>query len=390
MSPTDQPAIRVLIVDDERDFLDSLAKRLTLRGLQVVAASSGAEALQVLERDAIDVVVLDVRMPGMDGVETLRRIKRLYPQVEVVMLTGHADLDASLEGMRLGFFDYLTKPVDIGQLVAKLRDAMRSRAGEPPSGAATFSAKLRDYMIAADRLASLGTLAASLAHEINNPMAIISESAGWLKSRVARGEDLPERLRADLTFALDKIESAVDRARRVSQNLLRFARSTESATVEVNLADLASEVVELTRKAASNGEVQLEVVVEPGLEPVLYTDIYQLRQVLLNLVTNAIDAVDRRGRVRVIIGAQGADLALAVEDDGVGIPPENLERIFEPFFTTKQPDRGTGLGLAVTRGIVEKLSGRIEVSSKQGEGSVFRVVLPRRSPETENGNRGGG
>ena len=116
------PVERILLVDDERDFLEMLAQRLRLRGLELFTAESGPEALECLERQEIDVVVLDVRMPDMDGIETLRRIKDSWPRVEVVMLTGHADLDSSLDGMRFGFFDYLTKPVDINQLATVLQE----------------------------------------------------------------------------------------------------------------------------------------------------------------------------------------------------------------------------------------------------------------------------
>ena len=131
--------IRVLLVDDEKDFLDSLAQRLTLRGLDVRAVQSGEAALTELDRAPSDVVVLDVRMPGMDGIETLRRVKESHPTVEVVMLTGHADLDSSLEGMRFGFFDYLTKPVRVDDLVAKIAEANRRRVGETVETSETVS-----------------------------------------------------------------------------------------------------------------------------------------------------------------------------------------------------------------------------------------------------------
>ena len=120
---------RVLLVDDETDFLSSLAQRLTLRGLSTSTAASGPDALAVLDREPVDVVVLDVRMPGMDGIETLRRIKEAHPRIEVVMLTGHADLESSLEGMRFGFFDYLIKPVRLDTILERIKAAMRGREG---------------------------------------------------------------------------------------------------------------------------------------------------------------------------------------------------------------------------------------------------------------------
>ena len=118
---------KVLLVDDEVDFLEALVKRLRKRGLDVTAIGSGAEALALIEREPVDVVVLDVRMPGMDGLEVLRAIKKINPGIEVIMLTGHANVEVAIEGMELGAFDYLMKPMDIDELLYKLQDAYRKK-----------------------------------------------------------------------------------------------------------------------------------------------------------------------------------------------------------------------------------------------------------------------
>ncbi|MGD9252487.1 MAG: response regulator [Holophagae bacterium] len=368
---------RVLLVDDERDFLESLRQRLELRGLPVRAASSGPEALEMLDDGPVDVVVLDVRMPGMDGIETLRRIKEKHPHTEVVMLTGHADLETSLEGMRFGFFDYLTKPVKVDLLIEKINEAHRRGRGERvESGAETFTDKLQEHVIVADRLASLGELAASIAHEINNPLAVISEAAGWLRSTIDRGTKPPEEIVHDAGRALSKIEAAVDRAARISQNFLRFSRGPDANLREVDLGALAAEVRDLLHKTAAAANIEITVEFDHE-EPVLVTtDPFQLRQVLLNLVTNAVQAIERNGRVVIEIVRDQHCATVAVADNGPGIHQDHLERIFEPFFTTKAEGHGTGLGLAVSRGIVEKLGGRLEVDNRVGEGCTFRVALP--------------
>jgi DNA-binding NtrC family response regulator len=120
-------SFRVLIVDDEEDFTDTLAKRLKMRQIRVDGVYSGSAALDFLAQDPVDVVVLDVRMPGMDGVEVLREIKQRYPLIEVIMLTGHANVEVAIEGMRLGAFDYLLKPIEIDQLLYKLQDAYQKK-----------------------------------------------------------------------------------------------------------------------------------------------------------------------------------------------------------------------------------------------------------------------
>jgi signal transduction histidine kinase len=374
-------ATRVLVVDDEKDFLESLAQRLKLRGLDVRTATNGLAALAALDEEVADVVVLDVRMPEMDGIETLRRIKESHPRVEVVMLTGHADLNSALEGMRFGFFDYLTKPVEISELVDKIQEAGRRRRGEEIAAGETFGGKLREHMIMADRLASLGELSASIAHEVNNPLAIIAESSGWLQDRFARDPEIPSSLAEAATLALGKIDRAVERARRISQNLLRFARAPDAFLSEVVLADLGAEVIDLTSARAHEKGVHVDLDGSTDFDAACTTDEYQLRQVLLNIVTNAIQAVEPGGNVVLTVESTNDGVVFSVIDDGPGIPEENIERIFEPFFSTKPADHGTGLGLSVCRGITERLGGRIEVENRLGSGCTFRIVLPLDCPD---------
>ena len=127
----------VLLVDDEKDFLEVLTKRLRKRKLKLVAADSGEEAIRTIQSTQVDVVVLDMRMPQMDGLQTLREIKRINPVVEVIMLTGHANVETAVKGMELGAFDYLMKPVDIDELLYKVQDAFKKKSmSEQGSGKA--------------------------------------------------------------------------------------------------------------------------------------------------------------------------------------------------------------------------------------------------------------
>ncbi len=371
--------LRVLLVDDEEDFLSSLSQRLSLRGLNVLTASSGLEALEILAKKPVDVVVLDVKMPGLDGIQTLKAIKKNFSSAKVIMLTGHADLEASLDGMELGFFDYLTKPVDINKLIDKLKETLEKVPGqERASPEPTFGEKMKRQMIEADRLASLGTMAAGIAHELNNPLAVINEAVGWLKTIVAKEESLTAPFRDKLNLGLDKSAAGIDRARRISRGLLSFARRTRAVVKETDLNDLAGEVVELTRKIASYAGVGLKIIVETD-DTRVWLDPDRLRQVLLNLVTNGIQAQQSQGQVRLIISGRAEQVSLRVEDSGPGIPPENLERIFEPFFTTKLDDQGTGLGLAVSRSIIEDLGGSLSVKNRPEGGATFTVNLPRKA-----------
>jgi two-component system NtrC family sensor kinase len=369
--------IRLLLVDDEDDFRQTLAKRLTKKGIPPEQAESGETAMSILEKKEMDVVLLDVKMPGMQGIEVLEHIKKKHPRTEVIFLTGHAATQDGVDGIKRGAFDYLSKPVEFEHLLSKIKQAYDKVVREEEKRReAEFRKKMRQQMATSEKLASLGTLAAGVAHEINNPLAIINESAGWLKLILNREEMAHMPRKQDFEMALNKIETGVDRAKRITHQLLGFAKKDDSVLVEINLGDLADEAAQLVHREAANKNIEIVQEIEPDIGTI-WSDPYQLRQVLINLLTNAIHATGSGGRITIIIAALNGEINLTVQDNGQGIPKENLDKIFEPFFSTKSPGKGTGLGLFVTRNIIEKLCGTIEVESRLGHGTRFCIRLPR-------------
>ncbi len=372
-------AVRLLLVDDEEGFRASLARRFARRGMTISEAGTGREALAVLENEPVDVVLLDIMMPDMGGRETLKVIREKYPHTQVIMLTGFSTTDDGVAGIKAGAFDYLSKPIEFDHLLSKIRQAYDKILWEEERRReADFRKRMDQQMIATERLVSLGTMAAGIAHEINNPLAIIGESAGWLNTIMKKPElsSLPHRESFEL--ALEKIEKSVDRARRITHQLLGFVRKDDSVVKETNLKELIEEVCQLAAREAADRKVRLETE-WAGSTWLLWCDPNQLRQVLLNLVNNAIQASDAGGAVTIRSGENRDFLSIAVQDRGHGIPKENLQRIFEPFFTTKPPGKGTGLGLYISRGILEKMAGRIELESTLGQGSTFTVTVPRKA-----------
>ncbi len=376
-------SIQVLLVDDEEGFRQAIARRLDRRGLAVRQAEGGEGALAILAESAVDVVVSDVRMPGMDGLELLDRIKQGYPEIEVILLTGHACADDGVAGIKSGAFDYLCKPIEIDHLTEKIRQARdKIQRREEKRREAEYRRRMEEQMIATERLASLGTLATGVAHEINNPLAIIKEAAGWMTLILNKPEMEGAPRRADLQNAAGKIEDAVERARRITHQLLGMVRKSEGADMtDVSLDALLAESIALIYKEALNRDIEITRWVDEAVRSI-HTDPYQLRQVFINLITNAVHAVGKNGRVIVTAQPEGDRVAITVKDTGEGIPKEHLERIFEPFFSTKAPGKGTGLGLFVTRNIVEKLGGRISVESRVGQGAAFIIELPRKKTKT--------
>jgi len=372
--------VRLLLVDDEVSFLRSLARYFQKKGLDVASAENGQEALSILGRTAVDVVVSDVKMPGISGLELLARIKQEFPETEVILLTGAATTQDGVEGMRAGAFDYLSKPIEPEHLLGKIEQAWdRIQRRRDQLREAEFRARLETQMMAAEKLASLGTLAAGVAHEINNPLAIIYQAAEWLRL-ILKSEDMANSpRRAELEKAVTKINESVVRAKRITHQLLSFVRTDDSIVAETDLGELAAEAIALVKSEAAGKDVEIVLQANPSLAAVR-TDRGRLRQVLINLLTNAIAASPKGGRITVGLESGPSDAVLTVADAGPGIPEENLSRIFEPFFTTKPPGQGTGLGLFVARSIMDKLGGEIEVESRLGQGTVFRVSLPREAP----------
>lgn len=224
-----------------------------------------------------------------------------------------------------------------------------------------------------NKLASIGRLASGVAHEVNNPLAIINEKAGLMRDLLSGGENLPAPER--LLKLIDAVLGSVSRCTKITHRLLGFARHMDVKHEAINLPELIGEVLGFLEKEVKYRNIEVDVRNRSETSQIK-SDRGQLQQVFLNLVNNAVSAVDDGGRIDIEIAQRnGKALTVDISDDGRGIPKENQERIFEPFFTTKQGE-GTGLGLSITYGIVKKLGGDISVKSEVGRGSCFTVVLP--------------
>jgi len=227
----------------------------------------------------------------------------------------------------------------------------------------------------ANKLATIGRLAAGVAHEINNPLTIINEKAGLLKDIVNLEAQFPRREK--VLGIVDSIAGSVARCRKVTHRLLGFAKHMDVGSETIAVEELLNEVVGFLGKEAAYRNITIAIAAEPGV-PNIESDRGQLQQVFLNILNNAEAAVSDGGRIDIGVRPAGERrVAVSITDNGIGIPKENLDRIFEPFFTTKEGS-GTGLGLSITYGIVQKLGGEITVKSEAGKGTCFTVLLPVR------------
>lgn len=243
--------------------------------------------------------------------------------------------------------------------------------------------QLNKQIMEAGKMASIGELSSGVAHEINNPLAIILTERQILLDMLAQTPQIDEEFKKSLMESLAQIDSQVQRCKRITQNLLRFARRTKSVVEKLDLNGFLKEVVELMEREAKSSGIRFITDLDQKMEPVL-SDPSQLQQVFLNLINNAIDAHDGKpyGTIRIATRADNPNERVTVvfADTGSGIPKENLQKIFDPFFTTKPVGKGTGLGLAICYGIVQRLGGRISVKSEVGVGTEFTLTLPYKPP----------
>jgi GAF domain-containing protein len=239
----------------------------------------------------------------------------------------------------------------------------------------TLAKRLERQMLLTERLTTAGRLASGVAHELNNPLATIAGCAESLRARLGEG-GLGERPDLeDFRHYLGLIEEEAYRCKEITGSLLQFVREPGSRRGPTDLNALIVKTIELLAHQARFGEAGFATELDPALPPVAANE-GQLRQVFLGLAANGLEAMEGRGRLTIRSRARRGEVEVEFEDEGTGIPDEILGRIFDPFFTTKPPGQGTGLGLAIAQSIVNDHGGRIEITSRPGKGSLFRVVLP--------------
>jgi two-component system, NtrC family, sensor kinase len=246
--------------------------------------------------------------------------------------------------------------------------------------------EMQDQLFSAAKLASVGEMAAGVAHEINNPLAIIHEEAGMMLDCLDPefGQELdPE----DFRERLGEITNATIRGRNITAKLLAFSRRHDSAPEPTDLNEIIRRTLAMKNVEFKVSNIDLETYLAPDLPRILANE-NQLEQVFLNLLNNTRDAMPDGGRVTVRTSREGSDVRVEFSDRGCGMDAETLDRIFFPFFTTKEVGRGTGLGLSISYGIVQSHGGRIEVASEPGEGTRFRIYLPVPSTQAKPATEG--
>ena len=412
--------LRVLLVDDDEIDRMSVSRALSSlkTAIEIREAATGSEGVGVATAEPIDCIFLDYLLPDGDGLSTLAKLRAAGVDCPVVILTGHGDERIAVAALKAGAADYLPKStINAEGLLRTLQQVTRlHRAEQERRSAEHEQALLMTKLLEAERhlqqsekMASIGQLAAGVAHEINNPIGFINSNVGTLKKylaelmRVLAAYESAEPLLQDAAAraALAALKKEIDleyikgdapaliaesldglqRVKRIVQDLKDFSHVDQDEWLIVDLHSGLNSTLNIIHNEL---KYKAEVVKEYGNIPDIECRVSQLNQVFMNLLVNAAHAIETHGTITIRTGTEGQDWVwVEVIDTGTGIAPEHVKRIFEPFFTTKPVGQGTGLGLSLAYGIVDKHGGRIEVSSERGRGSTFRVCLPRQQRPAE-------
>lgn len=405
--------MKILVVDDEK-FNLIIAKDLLaslVDNHEVILCSDPEKVMDILAVQSVGVVLLDIIMPKMDGIKVLKQIRqhKTYDDVQIVMFTGVSDQTSFRLCFENGANDYINKPINPTEFTVRMQAAIKARNN------LLKLKQAQDYLIHAEKLTSLGELAAGVAHEINNPIGFVSSNLETLgkylirvrecmdayrelgrkitdlavsreelvatqhQVAVAEQQKKIDRILSDIAPLIEESCDGVGRVSKIVMSLRNFARSGQEDEVLPN--DL-NQIVEDALMILKN-EIKYVANVEKELDPLLMVecDKGQMAQVLVNILHNAVQAIQQQkrtemGTIWIHTYTEGDFAVCRIADNGPGIKPEYLNRIFDPFFTTKEVGSGSGLGLSIAYGIVKKFAGELSVENQQTGGAAFLVKLP--------------
>jgi signal transduction histidine kinase len=409
------PAKPVLLVVDDEEGPRQSVRIIFKDEYQVLLANSGEQAVELARHHPVSVVVSDILMTGMTGIDVLKGLKEIDPAIEVIMLTAYETIETARQALRYGACDYLNKPFDVQTMRAAVARARQKhelardfhRSNETLR---ELQQEIQDQRMKEEMMRTKGEIYASVLHDINSPLTVISGFIDIINrslgdARTVEGEKL-ETIKGDL----NKLTGQVGRCFEISRRYLSFLRDRDNAAgegVRVGLNQILADVKELLLRHPSSRGNQLAVHLLPS-ERYAAINGTDLLQILLNLTINALTCTDLPHRVEVtaqyftipfdldqfadgpnerFVNRQGflnqpPLVAISIQDDGPGIPPEILAKMFETKFTTKAPGKGTGLGLGIVKRLVKAGQGAIHVQTALGKGSTFTLCLPAEETET--------
>lgn len=399
--------MKIIVAEDNKASSFLLNKILSKAGYSVISAENGKDAWEKLISSGARILLTDWMMPEINGIELCAKIRNseLPGYIYIIIITARVGKEDALKGLGSGADDYIVKPFDFEELLTRVRTGERIVSLEDKYE------KARKQLMISEKMASIGQLAAGVAHEINNPVGFISSNLKTLgdyhkdlvklvasyrhlmksilddpdsnlyepASKIAEAEkDM------DIDYIVNDIQDLVrdcsegtDRIKKIVIDMKDFAHpgETKPAMSDINRC------IESTLHLVWNEiKYKAEIFKEYGILHEIECVAPQINQVFMNILVNAAQAITGRGQIRIFTSQKDNGVEIIIKDNGSGIPEDKIDKIFDPFFTTKEPGKGTGLGLHVAYNIIRKHGGTIDVDSVPGEGTQFVIWLPERMP----------
>jgi signal transduction histidine kinase len=384
---------KILLVDDEEGIRKVLSIYLMDGGYAVSTAESGEEALEIFKEFQPSIVLTDIKMPGMDGIELLQKIKAENPDTEVIMITGHGDIDLTIKSLQYDAADFITKPINDEALEVALKRArerisMKMKLKEYTEDLERLVQEKTRQLVQSEKLAAVGETVAGLSHAIKN-------IAGGLKGGIfvlEKGIKLDNK--TYLMNGWELVQRNVDKISKLTMDMLDYAKERALHCRMSHPNSLLNDIFNLMESRAKELGIGLKIDLDQNLCDICF-DPDALHTCLLNLVTNAMDAcmaIESSGRSGEIVlqskKIDGWGVEYQIVDNGCGMDKETVDKIFQRFFSTKGT-RGTGLGLMISKKIVDDHRGTVYVESEEGKGSRFIIRLPHKDPVQDTNSPGG-
>jgi len=372
---------KILLVDDEKDIRDVLNLTLTDMGYEVFEAEDGDAALRVFQDVWPPIVLTDIKMPNMDGIELLQKIKHENPEAEVVMITGHGDMDLAVKSLKYEATDFITKPINVHVLeiaLQRVRDKILTRQ-QLKEYTESLEKLVREKTELQDHLSSLGLMISSISHGIKGLLTGLDGGMYLLE------KGFTQKNKDQIKEGWQIVKQMVEHIRKMVLDIIFFAKERDLRWERIDALSFAEEVVKVFEPKTRNQNIAFEKEFDSKIGE-FEIDAGFVHSALLNILENAADAcsrdkakADHKISLRVI--QDDTHILFEVTDDGVGMDTETCEKIFTPFFSLKG-EKGTGLGLYIANKIIEQHGGEITVNSKLRQGTSFRIKIPKMQSET--------
>ena len=355
--------IRLIVIDDDYDLRDTLCNYLEHNSFNIVGkGSNGKEAVDLYQQMNPDVVIIDLSMPEYDGNYAIEKIREINPNAKIIMITGYGIYPPNLIPLKHTPNEILTKPTDFEQLIKTIHNLTEVKMDSREHGKSLdiILQNNTEELIQAHRLNAIGELSARIAHDLRNPLMIIKTSIEMMKVKEIRKDS------GEFNY-FSKIDKAIARMTHQIEEVLDFVKPKPLFIQTYSILDIIKSSISKTTKSENL------VITLPQNDCFIGCDAKKLEIVFLNLISNAIQAMNNDGKIDVRIVDNGEDVLIEIEDNGSGIPADKLPKIFDPLFTTRQI--GTGLGLPCCKTIVEKHGGVIDVKTILNKGTTFSIKL---------------